>query len=126
MFNLGHRARFWRAATVPLAAGAVMMAAALPVHAQTPLNAAASPSAIAWTGFVYDPVLGVLLNSASGPAAALMNPAYGSIALSSTAPGVIPTLQVQMAGQYCTDKTMGQVWVPSDSPVPDGLSCSGM
>jgi hypothetical protein len=29
----------------------------------------------------------------------------------------------QVDGQYCTDKTGGQVYVPTGAPVPDGVRC---
>jgi len=34
------------------------------------------------------------------------------------------SVYVQYPGQYCMDKSGGEVYVPAQAPVPDGLSCT--
>jgi hypothetical protein len=48
-------------------------------------------------------------------------PSYATTASSMYSP---PRSYVPVSGQYCTDKTGGQVWIPTGSPT-DGLNCGG-
>jgi hypothetical protein len=91
----------------------VLAIRAVPTHAcPEGCGAASVDQAFAPTPFYY-PLGGYVFPVATGAQQA-------AIANSPLAP---LSKYMQVDGQYCTDKTGGQVYVATDAPVPDGVRC---